>query len=205
MADRLAAAAMMAGHPNETQPLGLRNIGFALHVGAEDGGFNRNKVAAEFAAKLDALEKANPGAYAHQFELHKGKGHWMELEDAKAVRWMEKFTRNPTPDKIAWRQDDVTHDQFYWLAIPPGTAAAGDEVIAERKGQQITIEAPAGKKLLVRLSDAMLDLDQPVKITAGKAAVEAKPERTIATLAKTLAERGDPGLVFSAEVAVTAE
>ncbi|MSR69194.1 MAG: polyhydroxyalkanoate depolymerase, partial [Phycisphaerales bacterium] len=32
MADQLAAAAMMAGHPNETKPDSLRNLPFALHV-----------------------------------------------------------------------------------------------------------------------------------------------------------------------------
>jgi len=37
LADRLAAAAMMAGHPNESRPEGLRNIGFTLHMGANDG------------------------------------------------------------------------------------------------------------------------------------------------------------------------
>ena len=37
LADRLAAAAMMAGHPNETQPDGLRNLPFTLHMGANDG------------------------------------------------------------------------------------------------------------------------------------------------------------------------
>jgi len=45
MADSLAAASMMAGHPNDASPLGLRNIGFTIHVGALDNGFNRNKVA----------------------------------------------------------------------------------------------------------------------------------------------------------------
>ena len=47
MADRLAVASMMAGHPNDASPLGLRNIGFAIHVGALDSGYNRNKVAAK--------------------------------------------------------------------------------------------------------------------------------------------------------------
>ena len=36
MADSLAAAAMMAGHPNDASPLGLRNIGFTIHVGGMD-------------------------------------------------------------------------------------------------------------------------------------------------------------------------
>ena len=33
MSDRWAAAAMMAGHPNETQPLGMRNVPIAIQVG----------------------------------------------------------------------------------------------------------------------------------------------------------------------------
>src|SRR4029079_9553156 len=49
MADQLAAAAMMAGHPNEASPLGLRNIGFAIHVGALDDGVHPNKVAGTWA------------------------------------------------------------------------------------------------------------------------------------------------------------
>ena len=36
MADRFAAAAMMAGHPNETSPLGLRNLPFTIHMGEND-------------------------------------------------------------------------------------------------------------------------------------------------------------------------
>ena len=42
------AAAMMAGHPNESSPLGLRNLPFAIHVGADDSAYNRNKVAKEW-------------------------------------------------------------------------------------------------------------------------------------------------------------
>ena len=33
MADRFAAASMSAGHPNDASPLGLRNIGFSIHMG----------------------------------------------------------------------------------------------------------------------------------------------------------------------------
>ena len=48
MADRFAAAAMMAGHPNETSPLGLRNLPFTIHMGENDTPYKRNKVAAEW-------------------------------------------------------------------------------------------------------------------------------------------------------------
>ena len=56
MADRWAAASMMAGHPNDASPLNLRNIGFALHVGELDGAYDRNKVGREWGVQLDQLQ-----------------------------------------------------------------------------------------------------------------------------------------------------
>lgn len=204
MADQLAAAAMMAGHPNETSPLGLRNLPFAIQVGALDGGFKRNEVAAEWGRKLDALQKADPGGYVHFTELHAGKPHWMDMQDRKAIPWMEKFTRNPLPGKIVWRQDDVTHHRFYWLALPPGTAKAGQEIFAERQGAVLNVTKSSGvTNLIVRLNDAMTPLDQPVTIRSGTATLfSGAVARTIGVLARTLGERGDPRLVFSAEVLV---
>ncbi len=87
MADRLAAASMMAGHPNNASPLGLRNIGFTIHVGELDGGYKRNKVAAEWGKKLAALRKEDSNGYAHKVKLHKGMGHWMKLRDAESIEW----------------------------------------------------------------------------------------------------------------------
>ena len=58
--------------------------------------------------------------------------------------------------------------------------------------------------LSVRLSDALVDLDQHVTVTLGAETLFTGPvSRTIGTVAKTLGERGDPALVFPAEVAVT--
>ena len=57
MADRFAAAAMMAGHPNETSPAGLRNIGFAIHMGALDVAYNRNEIARRWGVMLDSLQQ----------------------------------------------------------------------------------------------------------------------------------------------------
>jgi len=57
MADRFAAAAMMAGHPNETKPDGLRNLPFAIWVGGRDAAYDRNSVAT-IAKTL--LERSDP-------------------------------------------------------------------------------------------------------------------------------------------------
>jgi hypothetical protein len=205
MADRFAAASMMAGHPNDASPLGLRNLPFAIHVGALDAGYKRNEVATEWGKKLAELRKADPAGYEHFAKLHEGRGHWMNRQDAEAVPWMAKFTRQRFPTKVVWKQAGVTHDRFYWLAVPAGAAKSGTLVEAVRDGQKIAITAEGVDRLLVRLNDDMLDLNQPVVITLnGKPAYQGKPSRTIATLHKTLEERGDATMVFSAEVAIDA-
>jgi predicted peptidase len=203
MADRWAAAAMMAGHPNDASPLNLRNLPFALQVGGNDAAYNRNKVAAEWGEKLAKLHKDDPGGYDTFFKIHEGKGHWMDLEDKAALPWMAKFKRKSIPDRVVWRQSDGT-DRLYWLAVPPGEAKTGSVVIASREGQTITIiSAEKVSKLLIRLDDRMLDLDKPVKVLRdGKVLFEGTVKRTAAMMAKTLSGRGDPGLVFDAEVSV---
>ncbi len=204
MADHWAAAGMMAGHPNDASPEGLRNIGFAIHVGALDSAYDRNKVAAEWGKKLDALEKADRAGYKHQVQVHAGRAHWMNLEEAPAITWMETFTRNPIPQKVVWRQDDVTHDRFYWLEIPRGEAEQGQLAVVSRDGQTITVEKSEKiKTLTILLNDAMLDLDKPVTIKAnGKQLFKGVVPRTAKNLDATLAGRGDPDLMFPASVTV---
>jgi hypothetical protein len=201
MADFWAAASMMAGHPNDASPLGLRNIGFAIQVGGKDAAYHRNEIAAEWGKKLDQLQEADPAGYVHFTEIHEGKPHWMDMEDRKAIPWMEKFTRNPIPDKVIWHQSKVTHARFYWLAVPKESANPGVDIVAERHGQTIAVAAPPETQVFVRLNDAMLDLDQPVTVALnGREAFSGRVSRTIAGLVETLGERGDPELVFPAEV-----
>ncbi|MDD2599457.1 MAG: alpha/beta hydrolase [Kiritimatiellae bacterium] len=204
IADRLAAAAMMAGHPNETSPLGLRNIGFAIHVGELDSGYNRNQVAAEWAQKLAVLHAADPAGYRHVVKLHKGLGHWMNREDAVALEWMAQFTREPCPQKVVWKQDDVTHTQFYWLSVSAEETRAGTEITAERKGQTILLSNITGiEEITILLSDSMLDLDQPIKVQwQDQTLFHGVVPRTRATLLRTLNNKHDPRLCFAAEVTV---
>jgi dienelactone hydrolase len=205
MTDRWAAAAMMAGHPADVSPLSLRNIGFALHVGGDDAAYDRNKIGAQWKVKLDALQAADPKGYEHQVEVHAGKPHWMDLEDAVAVPWMEKFTRNPIPDKVVWVQGDKAHDRSYWVATPASEAKKGQQIIASRDGQTITIEKTVKVKTVsILFSDKMLDLDKPVTITMdGKELFKGIVPRSIGELHATLVDRGDPEMVFSAMQTVT--
>jgi hypothetical protein len=204
MADRWAGAAMMAGHPNGVSLLSLRNVPFALQVGANDSAYNRNKVGREYGEMLDKLQKEDPKGYEHFVKIHEGKGHWMNLEDKAALPWLAKFTRNPVPERVVWRQTGTPHDRSYWLAVPAKEARIDSLVAARRHGQTIEITAAEKVgKLLIRLDDRMVDLDNRVTIKHGdKELYTGVPQRTIAVMVKSLAGRGDPKLMFDAEVAV---
>lgn len=193
MADRFAAAAMMAGHPNEAQLLGLRNLPFAIFMGGADAAYDRNKIAAAKSAEMAELQKNDPGGYVHMSRIYEGLPHWMNRKDAEGVPWMAKFTRQPWPKKIVWLQDDITHDRFYWLKIPDQAAVkAGQKIVATVDGQVVRLEGDVPAKLELRLSDKLLDLDQEVKVFVnGKEVVAGKVIRNAATILRSLEERLD--------------
>jgi hypothetical protein len=205
MADRWAAASMMAGHPNDASPLGLRNLPFAIHVGALDNGYNRNKVALDWKKLLDDLHAGDPQGYTHVVQLHEGRGHWMNREDAVAVEWMAGFTRDPIPAKVVWKQSSTTHDRFYWLAVPEKSAKAGTLLVVSRDKQNFDVEKAEGvERFTIMLNGAMVDLDQPVTVHMnGKELFKGIVPRTIETVGKTVAVRGDRSLTFDAEIPVT--
>ena len=205
MADRWAAAAMMAGHPNDARAESLRNTAFTLHMGANDTPFKRNEVAAQWQTRLAELKAEDPDGYDHWVEIHEDKGHWMDREDASAVPWMAQRTRNLRPKHVVWRQDDVTHDRSYWLAVsePVGgktiTATASKQWLP---GQTVTLNEDSGP-VRIRLDDELFDLDTPVQVRrAGETLLETVPSRTIGTLQRTLEERGDPRGMFSSEIVI---
>jgi len=223
MADRFAAAAMMAGHPNDASPLGLRNLPFALFVGERDGGYGRNAVAREWREKLEKLEREDQGGggngggrgYSHFVRIVAGKGHWMDREDAVALPWMAEHTRNPWPKRVVWEQGHRAGRRFYWLGLPERAGAATSEaaedtatvrgalVRAEVVGQRVTVESRDYRRLVLRLSDALLDLDRPVTVVAnGRTVFSGRVERTAVALTASLAERADPSSAASAVLEV---
>ena len=202
MADRYAAAAMMAGHPNEAQLFGLRNLPFAIFMGENDAAVNRNKVAAQKSAEIAELHKADPEGYVHLSRIYPGLGHWMNLKDAEGVPWMAKFTRNPWPQKIVWYQDDITHQRFYWLRLPEGAAMKDQKIKAEINGRSIRLtgDVPPGTQIL--LSDKLINLDEPIEISVNdKATFTTRPVRSIKTIRAALQERLDPSATPTAVIA----
>lgn len=179
MADRWAAASMMAGHPNDVQPDNLRNIGFGLFVGGKDGAYKRNQVAAKWKNLLFNLRQNDPNGYPHLVRIYPEMGHWMNRKDAEALPWMSQFRRNPWPKKIVWRQAKGITSRFYWLQIPKQHLAKGQRLSAEVDGQTIRIAAENAPQFIVRLSDLLVNLDHPITIIVnGKEQFRGKVNRS---------------------------
>jgi poly(3-hydroxybutyrate) depolymerase len=203
LADRWAAAAMMAGHPGDASPLNLRNISFTSWVGANDRAYNRHSEVPRFGRLLDSLAAADTGGYRHETRVIAGKGHWMDRQDTVAVAWMAASRRDPLPRKVAWRQDDTPRDDFYWLSVPLEEARPGARLVVEREGNTFTLLESDYSRVTIALNDAMIDFSRPVTVIAGgKVVFKKRVTRSITELHRSVEKRGDPGLLFSARVTV---
>jgi len=203
LADRFAAASMMAGHPNDASPLGLRDLPFAIFVGGQDDAYNRNTVAQDWGAKLDRLQQSDPAGYPHRLTVYPECGHWMNRQDREAIPWMASKTRNAWPARVVWCQDDVTHTRFYWLEVTPEDAEQGRVVTASVDGQQITVNTDVLHAITLHLSDELLDLDRPIIVRVnGVVVFEGTVRRTADAIARSLATRPDPRLASPAQLTV---
>jgi len=205
MADRFAAAAMCAGHPNEVTPEGLRNLPFFLYMGGADDAYKRNTVVAEFSAKLDALQSQDPDGYDHRLTVYPGLPHNMQGREAEVIPRMAAHTRTPWPKRVVWKQDlDAPHDQLYWLAREVKAGEANEIYAAHVEGQIITLETPAAGNLTLCLSDALVDLEVPVRVMiAGRVLFEGKVARSFTAILQSLQERNDPKMVATARLPVS--
>jgi predicted esterase len=203
MADRFAAAAMMAGHPNETTPDGLRNLPFAIFMGAKDAAYKRNELATKWGKNLDSLQKTDPNGYIHNVQIVPNKGHWMDRVDTVGINWMAQFTRNPLPQKIVWKQDDSHHETFYWIGVDKSNIKTGKRIVIERQNNTINILENYSESLSIYLNDEMLNLDKPVILQyQGKIIFEGKIPRKIQTVYKSIEQHLDEHLIFCSEIVV---
>ena len=206
MADKWAAASMMAGHPGESSQVNLMNTPYMIWMGENDHYYNRNTLAKEKALVMDSLSAAHPGKYIHSSHILKDKGHWMEQADTAALSWMAQYRRIPYPKQIVWRQELVTREHFYWLTAPGSEVEQGKTVIANIDGNNINIEHCDYSKLTIYLNDRLVNLDKKVTIRyKGKKVARVKPRRTIANLHRSLNLRNDRSYAFPCIIDVELE
>lgn len=201
-ADRLAAATMCAGHPNDACPKGLRNLPFMLHMGAQDAAYNRHLVAAEWERKLAELRQDDPQGYVHHVSIHPDMGHDLRGREAVALDWMAHYSRCHRPERVVWVQSQVAHNRFYWLYVEEPKARS--EVTVERNGQEFTVlSARDVSRLTIRLDETMVDFNSPVIVRyQDRVLFSSLVQCSIEVLEKTLAERSDPCGIYCAEFTI---
>lgn len=203
MADTWAAASMMAGHPGDVSLVNLRNTPFMVWCGALDSAYDRNRQCSARIAELDSLQNSDPEGYIHEGHIVAGKSHWMDQADTLAVGWMAQYRRNPYPSKIVWRQEEVLHDNFYWVSVPDDEMARGKEVRLSVRDNVISIDRCDYSRLTFGLNDSIVNLDKPVKVKMNDRTIARKKlVRSMETMEKTLHERQDARYAFDCELEV---
>lgn len=203
MADRWAAASMMAGHPGDVNLLSLRNLPFMIWCGGDDAAYDRNRVDAERGMEMDSLQQADPQGYIHETHILPGKPHWMDLEDKAALPWMARHQRNPYPKTVVWVQGDRGHTHFYWIGVLQEEARKGAEVRVSVKGNTISIESDDYTSITLYLNDSIVNLDRPVKVKWGRQTVyRGRLPRTEQNMSSNIEHRGDPVYCFPSQVTV---
>jgi predicted esterase len=205
MADRFAAAAMCAGHPNQVTPEGLRNLPFFLYMGGEDSAYHRNVVVREFSAKMDALQSADPNGYSHHLTVYPGLEHNMQGREAEVIPRLFSLQRVCWPKRVIWKEnDDFVHPRFYWFERSSDATRPNEIYAAHVEGQTIAIETPSSGKLILRLSDNLVDLDKPIRVmVGGRSAFTGTVHRSFQAIWQSLRERNDPGTVATALLEVS--
>ncbi len=205
MADSWAAASMMAGHPGEASPLNLRNIGFMVWMGENDAAYNRNRLAVEYGARMDSLQKADPQGYPHETHIIQGAGHWMNRVDTAAIEWMNDFVRNPYPKRVVWRQEETClRDHFYYLSVLREEMAAAKELRVEYEGNVVNVLKTDYRTFRIHLNDAMMDLSKEVEVLfQGKTLFKGKVPRRISHITESATKWMDESYIFPAVIEIT--
>ncbi|MGL4941953.1 MAG: hypothetical protein ACRC46_02040 [Thermoguttaceae bacterium] len=129
MADKFAAAAMSAGHPNGVSAVNLYHLPFLLQVGEADAAYNRNRETVGFYEQIQKWRDEYKGGYVADCFVHQGRGHnfldnapnetpqkvysnpqgWLDGSDksthkvnTSSIAWLKQHQRNLCPDRVVW-------------------------------------------------------------------------------------------------------
>ncbi len=214
MADRFGAIAVAAAGEmlNRAPVENLRNTPMNLQVGDKDDGFDRFGLATRWADEMKKLaesDECGPPCYGVKFAAHQGMGH--AIDDKNSPQWLSQQRRDPVPRRVVWRQSGPVQYDRYWLHLDDpyeGKDSAQlswenrpEYIDARYSGNLVTLQVTGLRTVTIRLDDRMMDLDKPVTVTInGREAFTGMAQRSAVVLAKTLAQRGDPKLMFCSEL-----
>jgi poly(3-hydroxybutyrate) depolymerase len=153
--------------------------------------------------------------------LHK-KDRTTKRQDTNAVKWLSQYKRDAYPNHILWahrtnaklrdgqKQKNYWTSQnrlhyFYWIGIGDVEAAKDVELLdvkIDKPRNAVLIKEPVDQ-LTILLTRDMLDLSKEVTLISGQRRLKVKPVLRLATVARTLRDRGDPCWMFECEITVS--
>lgn len=151
---------------------------------------------------------------------------WLDGRDSTSVKrntnaiaWVSQHRRNPVPSHLIWDVGTREHrsplysikgvtapsDLFYWIDIGGRESRKCDatriEAFLDHDSNAVHIkEQECGSWLRVLISDRMLNTRDKVRITVGVQEFVVNLIPSLATMVRTLLERGDPNFMFESEV-----
>lgn len=216
--DRFAATGgMAAAEPmNSSPPENMRNVAMRIDIGEQDTMFDRVGLARRMGERLAELHRADPAGYDYAVHVQAGRGHGIDY--SLTPPWLAERTRNPRPKRVVWtiqKFDSRVARQHYWLALDAVPDDLPWFVDAKIVGNRIDVkvlrrtqdgqgrEPQVSGRLLLRLDDRLLDLDREVQVVVnGRRMAPRKLPRRFEVMLRTMAERADPDLCFTAELVV---
>ncbi len=203
LSDRFAAAAMMAGHPGDAQIENLRNLPFAIYMGANDTAYNRAGLAGEWLKSYEALHADDAGGFEYNINIFEGKGHWMDRLDSAAIGWLAGYRRVYAPERVVWIQDDVLHTRKYNLEVAAPQQGYRVEQVVDCENNTIYLSSEDYKEVTIWLDDYIVDLDMPVRVLFNEQEVfNGMVARSESNIIDSIIGRYDPEYIYWAKVTV---
>lgn len=201
MPDRFAAIHASAAAPTdgETTAKTLRNTIFTVMVGEKDTMYGRYERDQKFRDTVEKLRGDRTDTYPVSVRIITGNGH-TGLPDRDKIADMYPAVRHPVPRELTWLMTDKVIKDFFWLRCDaPGKQR---EINAICRDNHVTVTTTTNVTTASLLLDRRLvDFDRPVTLELdGKTLKPVKLQPRLRVLCETLQRRGDPDLIFTAQI-----
>ena len=198
---RFAAVHSSAAAPTDGQssPVNLRNTRFTYMIGEHDHAYGRLERCRAFDAAVAALRGERADVYPVTMEYRAGHGHG-GLPDRDKIGDLADAVRDPVPAELSWELTDSVVRDFFWLAVD--APARGRRIDAVCRDNRVEVETRGPGSLALLLDARLVDFARPVTVVLGERTLELELRPSLRTLCESLLERGDPGLAYTARVAL---
>jgi predicted esterase len=199
MPDHFAAIHASAGAPTdgETTAKTLRNTSFTYMVGEKDTAYGRIERNQKFDQQVRGFRGDRKDLYPVTLTVVTNWGH-TGLPDREIIAEMYPEVRNPVPRELSWLMTDTVIKDFFWLHVPqPGK---NQEIDSTCDHNHLTITTMNVKAASILLDSRLIDFSKPLDLEVNGKTEQRKLKPSLEILCRTLMERGDPDLAFSAEL-----